>query len=810
MSVACKIFDPQEPDWGGQARIVNPQRLILKEELRMKKVLSLVLAFAMILGSFGFVFATQFPDVSDTEVYSEAVNVLSGLGVIGGYPDGNFKPANVVTRAEMATMIVNCLGIPVSGGSATKFSDVPSSHWASGYIAYAVSVGFVAGYPDGTFKPEQQVTANEALTMIIASLGYTLDSLNGEYPGAFVNKAKGLGILDTCKKTGTVGAERSDIACYLYDALDAELGVVNRDGEFVSNYEQSGYSKEDNYLVRLGATLYDGGNGKGEPFVVDEAALDNSVVNLVNYLGAYITAYQNKDEEIVAIKEVLSQFIEDDLDTLQKDYKGVEVAAQDAAEYISFTNGAEDAPAKDIDAPSGTIKLAVKLTGTKTVKTIYSMQVWEAEKPFRAEKGIQDEIIDDQAIGGFDFPLDEDDEIDTNAFSIVGRNTITDIAEDDIVTVYLKDGKIVKIEVGTDVVTGKVSKITTGGKYTVGDKTFKKHADATDTAEVDDEGTFYLTYDGKWFAFDPADDSTTNYAVLLATGKDTGRYGSDNYYADLFLADGTEKEFAVKSASVLSDASLSAPNAYGILVKYSVNSSDKIVGLEKATVKGAASFDKNGLSGGIALKSDAACFEFTGGDVDDPANYKVLSASALYDGDVTALSEIDKDKVFKAVLVEGVSGATESFAVFVSDDAKVADGEVWTALYEGAVKELTLDEGLTPTASDVTSGGAVKFYTLTQGADGIVTAVTAKSAAATTAVDISAATSVSGNVFTDGAKNNYSLDKDVAVYIYDESDEEWTAKSASALAGRKNAFTSITLYKTSATGDYDIAIVVKP
>ena len=776
----------------------------------MKKVLSLVLAFAMILGSFGFVFGTQFSDVSDTEVFSEAVNVLSGLGVIGGYPDGTFKPANVVTRAEMATMIVNCLGIPVSGGSATKFSDVPESHWASGFIAYAASVGFIAGYPDGTFKPEQQVTCNEALTMIIASLGYTLESLNGEYPGAFVNKAKGLGILDTCKKTGTVGAERSDIACYLYDALDAELGVVNKDGEFVSNYQQSGYTKEDNYLVRLGATLYNGGN----PFIVDEAELDNSVVNLVDYLGAFITAYQNKDGEIVAIKEVMSEFIEGDLADLQDAYKAVEVASQDAEGdgYISFTNGEEDSPAQDIDAPTSSIKLAVKLSG-KTVKTIYSMQVWDPEPTFRAD-GVQDEIIDDQKIGGYDLPLDEDDEIDTNAFSIVGRNTITDIEDDDIVTVYLKGGKIVKIEVGTEVVTGTVSKITTGGKYTVGDKTFKAHDDADPATvaavDVDSEGTFYLAYNGKWFDFDEADDSTSNYAILLATGKEEGKYGDTTYYVNMFLADGTEKEFVVKGSSI--PGGYTAPDdAIGELVKYTVNSSDKVVGLEAATAASDLTFDKNGICGGVALKDSTVAFEFTGsaGDEGDASCYKVLEVSALYDGTVLAMTEIKASGAFKAVLVEGVTGATESLAIFVSDDAKVADGELWTALFEGKVTEMTLD-GATPTEADMTASPAsITFYKLTMNADGIVTDATAKAPAEEKSVDVSDAVSVSGNVFTDAAKTNYSLDADIVVYVYDESDDEWTAKTASALAGRKNAFKSITLYKTG-TGDYDIAIVVKP
>ena len=88
----------------------------------MKKVLSLVLVLAMILGSFSMVFASQYSDVKDTAEYAEAVSVLSGLGVVGGFPDGTFKPEEGVTRAQMATMIVNALGLPVSGSANTKFS----------------------------------------------------------------------------------------------------------------------------------------------------------------------------------------------------------------------------------------------------------------------------------------------------------------------------------------------------------------------------------------------------------------------------------------------------------------------------------------------------------------------------------------------------------------------------------------------------------------------------------------------------------------------------------------------------------------
>ena len=169
----------------------------------------------------------------------------------------------------------------------------------------------------------------------------------------------------------------------------------------------------------------------------------------------------------------------------------------------------------------------------------------------------------------------------------------------------------------------------------------------------------------------------------------------------------------------------------------------------------------------------------------------------------------EESKSFKAVCVSGVSSADDIFAVFVSKDASVKDGYVWTALYDGKVQDLTLEKALTP--ATYTTGSAVKMYTLAFTSDNIVNKTNEVAAAdyASVPADVSAATSVSGSIFKDGAKASYSLDKAVAVYVYDESDDEWTAKSASALGGRKGAFTSITLVDSDKDGDYDIAIVTK-
>ena len=781
----------------------------------MKKVLSLVLAFAMILGSFGFAFASDFADVSDTDVYGEAVNVLSGLGVIGGYPDGTFKPANVVTRAEMATMIVNALGIPVSGGAATKFSDVPASHWASGYIGYAVSVGFVAGYPDGTFKPEQQVTCNEALTMIVASLGYTLESLTGDYPGAFINKAQGLGMLDTCKKTGTVGAERSDIACYLYDTLLEIIGTVNKDGEFVANvisYDKTTEEYEyDTMLHRLGATVYNG----GEPFVV--TGEEDTAINLGQYLGAYITAYQNKDEEIVAVKEVKSVFIDGDYSDLKDDYKfddAKEGKDKDGESvYTTFLNG-EVTKYKDyVDEKD--IKLAVKLSG-KTVKEVYSMQQWIADGTFRAEADIQEEISEDQTMNGFDFALDDDDEIDVKAFILDGANSIKELKEDDIITVYLNsDKELAKIEVSDKTVVGEITKINNEGtKFTIGGTAYKKSNDTLKLA-LEDEGTFFLDYAGKIFDFDK-DKGTSNYAIVLATGADSSRYGSETAWIKLFLADGTVKEFEVDDdvTGEISGTDWTNTFAAGSLVKYTINSKNVITELDKkvTTVAKEGEFDKNGIYNKTALSASTVVFSYNDGDKDDEDSYDVLKVADMYEAEFTGMDYFNDEGEFDAILLTGMSSGTSVYAVFVSNDAKTSDYDVWTVLYDGKVNdEMLVDKNLK--ASDgkaietFTSGSAV-VYKLAFGSDNEVTKATKGDKAVTATLNPDVTTTVSGSKVKNDDKS-YSLDDEIAVYIYDESDDEWTAKAKSAIGGRKGAYKSITLIDSTDDGEYDIAIIVK-
>ena len=107
-----------------------------------------------------------FPDVDAGSWYNNAISVMSKMGTINGYPDGTFRPNGAVTRAEIAAMAARFARqmqmIPIND---LRFSDV-AGHWAKEDIEYAAEIGWVNGYLDGTYKPGQNMTRAEFMTLI--------------------------------------------------------------------------------------------------------------------------------------------------------------------------------------------------------------------------------------------------------------------------------------------------------------------------------------------------------------------------------------------------------------------------------------------------------------------------------------------------------------------------------------------------------------------------------------------------------------------------------------------------------------------
>ena len=105
----------------------------------------------------------RYSDVAPTAWYNTAVSTLSSMGIITGYPDGTFRPNAAITRAEFAAIAAR---FDNDGDkAAAKFSDI-AIHWAKDEISIAYNNGWITGYPDGTFGPQRDITRAETMTLV--------------------------------------------------------------------------------------------------------------------------------------------------------------------------------------------------------------------------------------------------------------------------------------------------------------------------------------------------------------------------------------------------------------------------------------------------------------------------------------------------------------------------------------------------------------------------------------------------------------------------------------------------------------------
>lgn len=138
----------------------------------MKKIFSnlfiAVLASGMVAGS---ALAKDFPDLSQSHWAYKQIQALSNDNVIVGYPSGIFKPDAPVTRAEFATMVIRALGqenAPI--GETPDFKDITVDHWAYKNILRAATFDLIKGTDDGLFRPDDNISKAEAISIVIAAI----------------------------------------------------------------------------------------------------------------------------------------------------------------------------------------------------------------------------------------------------------------------------------------------------------------------------------------------------------------------------------------------------------------------------------------------------------------------------------------------------------------------------------------------------------------------------------------------------------------------------------------------------------------
>lgn len=275
----------------------------------MKKPVSLAVVAGILVSALNFGVAqaaTTFTDVPNSNPYFGAIEWLTQNGVIQGYGDGTFRPNNPVNRAEMLKMIFladgNEKNADAAMATAQLFPDTSSSAWYARYVALARQRGTVQGYPDGTFRPANNINKAEAYKIVLkefyneTTMQYALTHASLPNTGAvapdvkktdwfvmFINFAAIKNFYDAGSWTYTTNGNhfypgqnltRGQLAQLIYRAKAVSDNFPNNIEDTSSLYGSS--------IIPFNTSLYSYtfGESSGTPnFAVNDAAHPNTVIN---------------------------------------------------------------------------------------------------------------------------------------------------------------------------------------------------------------------------------------------------------------------------------------------------------------------------------------------------------------------------------------------------------------------------------------------------------------------------------------------------------------------------------------------------
>ena len=353
-----------------------------------KKIISLVLALVMVLGTFTSVFAeaakadakkteeTKKTEVKKAEAGEKVEKVVGkdnkiqyivDKKLVEGYEDGNLGLDKNIKRSEITRLLVLANGNEELAkqlqGSMKIYSDVDAKHWANGVISVGTTVpsdangiAMLAGYPDGSFKPENDVTYAELAKMLVvlAKKDLTADMVkNAKWATSWMTWAAQLGILDDVNVVDSnKAANRADAFTMVYNALyvmkEFKRVPANETRGIVSNFTKDTLTLNQDskmeYKVNGDTVVVKGTNGERQQV----ARLDNLDWKVTEkyYLGSLVRILVNEKNEVTHIielgnpKELARETVEGKVALDNTVWKGV---AENTIETVNFPYTAKTA-----------------------------------------------------------------------------------------------------------------------------------------------------------------------------------------------------------------------------------------------------------------------------------------------------------------------------------------------------------------------------------------------------------------------------------------------------------------------------------
>ena len=516
----------------------------------MKKFLSLVLALVMTMSlvtvSAG---AKDFTDNSKIN-YEEAVEVMSTLGVVGGYTDGTFKPQGTLTRGAAAKIICNLILGPTTAealvADAAPYKDVATTNVFAPYIAYCAKEGIISGYADGTFRPAATLTGYAFMKMLLGALGLQADKEGYTGPNWSISVAKRALSKDVALDDGLKGefngakaATREEACLYALNMLKAGTFSYPNDNTVivgnvsVSTSAKAVQDKNKPYYETVFKNLF--AHSTSDAFGRPATRWDYKGVKIGTYAKTPDLTYVGS----VKVNDIYADLNMSTKDTTANLYVNGESfdTAKNGKDAATFT--VSKANDTKLDKLGGT---ADKI-GNGTLIEVYrnddnnhvdviAMSVYAGKitdvKDATSKKDAYVVVDTDSTIADFN------DEYETEAF-----------AEDDVVAFTYADGEI-QTMYKMESVSGELTKKVIEKSLTIGDTTYmygKEYTfNGTSEAGLSNKSSYDVYVDANGFALyiEETGANVSDYALLLKINGDATNWINGNR-AKLVFADGSVK-----------------------------------------------------------------------------------------------------------------------------------------------------------------------------------------------------------------------------------------------------------------------------
>ncbi len=516
-----------------------------KRIMSMLIVLTMVISLIVVPNSAS---AGNFYDTVDTDC-ELAVDVLSALGIMGGYTDGSFLPYNTITRAEMVAIAVKLAGIEgypeTAPDDMNLFNDMYDyDGWAGGVIAVAKAAGIARGDDEGNFNPDMSASYEDAMQMVVSALGYAHQAIGrGDKPSDYVYVAQKLGLTKKLSTSMGNNITRADVAKLVYAALTVDImeGVAysvdgttvdyravegkNALNTYFDVYEINGIITDNEYAAIDGESTVD-----ERQVLINGEAFNVGSTDIESYLGYYATVYALNGEDqdsdgrtIVAysVKNVKNN----SMSILSENIESV-TSAFDGYTFEYWNNKDTDKKAKTVQTSATPLVL---YNGKAVIDATVSLMqpenghvvlidnngddkydiidVWEYELVyvFSASQttGNVSGYFDRTASYKFDPASDAYHVTFLNAQGGVAQ--LSDIKQYSVLYVYESIDKLQKkVVISNNKINGEVTEISDEGFYTINGMEYEISPAAKGKVElaVSDTGDFYLDADMRIVGFE--------------------------------------------------------------------------------------------------------------------------------------------------------------------------------------------------------------------------------------------------------------------------------------------------------------------